>query len=135
MAHLMFQKSSNHSCVCYYFLTILFHPEASICSFFVRCVDFACGFFSLPNSLQFDANDPFLWYIFHNLFMLMFKVLVNSFVLSEVKATKLTFRNRNPFYLFIICLQIMISNGLKLIWLNLISNLEMLCWIIPFCHD
>ena len=59
MVHLMFQKSPDHSCFSITFLTILFHPEATMCTFFVPCVYFAFFFFSLPHGLQLDATDLF----------------------------------------------------------------------------
>ena len=53
--------------------------------------------FPLAQGLQLDATDPFIFiiFVFHNLLMLMFDMLVKSLVLAEVKATLLTFENRN----------------------------------------
>ena len=54
--------------------------------------------------------------MFHNLLLLMFDVLVKSFVLVEVKATTLTLNKKKViFSLFFMFLQIMKSSGLDLI--------------------
>ena len=56
--------------------------------------------FSLPQALQLDATDSFIYYgCLSQFLMLMVDVLVNSFVFAEVIATTVTLENINHIFL------------------------------------
>ena len=122
MEHMVFQNCPVILVFVITYFTILFHPEARICSFFIPYVYFACGFFCTlflchkPDSYMLPTQF-FIMDVFYHLLMSMHGVLVKSvFFFAEVIATTFTLENRNHFFfpLFIIFLHIMISSGLDL---------------------
>ena len=95
-------KSSYFFYVCYYFSYNTISSRSNFFkTFFAPCVYFARWFFE--HSFFFAARltvgccKPiyFIIDVFHNLLLLMFDVLVKSFVLVQVKVTMLTYNNRN----------------------------------------
>ena len=99
MAHPMFQKSSNHF---YVFLQYYFIQKLQFVPFFLVFIlplgSFVNGFFVflffyIVTRLTVRGYKPIYLniYVFHNLLMLMFNVLVNSIILAKVKASTITF--------------------------------------------
>ena len=122
MAHIKFQKSPGHSCVCYYFTynnissrSYNFYPFCSLCLFFMWVFVYIVFFF--PTRLTVRCYGPiyFIIYVLHNILMLVFDVLVKSFVLLKSKLQHKHLKIQIILSLHIICLQIMISSGLDLI--------------------